>query len=152
MSVRPSLAAVGSLPALPAMDEEPEQPNNSAATVAALSKAIEAVSIATRISGVTGTIPATVALFFIGLVLTKIRDSVADDEEYIELGAFCKEICGMLEQGTNVMNLVELGQFARNATTHLKGIVAEIQKQQAQLNLFPQLFRARDDKKIKSKL
>jgi len=134
------------------MGKEPKQPKNSAATVAALSKAIEAVSIATKISGATGSIPATVALFFIGLVLTKIRDSVADDEEYIELVAFCKQICGMLEQGTNVMNMVELGQFARDATTQLKGIVAEIQKQQGKLNLFPQLFRARDDKKIKSKL
>ncbi|KAF9793062.1 hypothetical protein BJ322DRAFT_1207527 [Thelephora terrestris] len=74
---------------------------------AALSKldvAIECLSVAKEISGIT---PVQVALGSLGALLTVIRDTMANEQRYEELGLNCADICQALDRGTDERKLGE---------------------------------------------
>ena len=45
---------------------------------------------------------------------------MANEEDYVELGLFCADICGALERGMNGKKMDDLSKSARDAIKQLK--------------------------------
>lgn len=54
-----------------------------------------------------------------GLRLTPVQDCMANEQEYIELGLNCANICKVLDRGTNGKKQEELGQSVCEAINQL---------------------------------
>jgi len=54
-----------------------------------------------------------------GFKLTNIQDSMANEEEYVEIGLHCTEICRALDRGMKGKGLDELSQSVFDAITQL---------------------------------
>ena len=58
-------------------------------------------------------------LCYNGLLIEFIQDSVANEQDYVELGLNCADVCKALKQGLNGRRLDELSQSVLEAIEHL---------------------------------
>ena len=54
-----------------------------------------------------------------GLSLTSLQDFIANEEEYVELGLHCADICKAIDRGMNGKKLDELSQSVCEAINQL---------------------------------
>ena len=54
-----------------------------------------------------------------GFRFTYIQDSMANEQEYVELGLSCADICGALDRGMNGKKLGDLSQSVCEAIDQL---------------------------------
>ena len=65
--------------------------------------------------------PATIDFRF-----TFVQDTMVNEQEYIDLGLFCAEICKVMDRGLDGRRLEELGQSALEAIRQLTTWVASV--------------------------
>ncbi|KAF9642177.1 hypothetical protein BDM02DRAFT_3193750, partial [Thelephora ganbajun] len=90
-----------------------------------LNVAMEAMNIAEERSGIMST---KAAFGSISTLLMAIRSSMINNQDYVELGLYCAEICEVLDWGMNGKRLDELGQSLGKTINQLTTTVAEIRR------------------------
>ncbi|KAF9781519.1 hypothetical protein BJ322DRAFT_1111447 [Thelephora terrestris] len=93
--------------------------------------------------------PAQVAFGIAGALLTMIRDSLANQEDFVDLGRACADVCKILDRGLKGRRLGDLSPSVLEAieelTTTLAGIQSEIDKL-GKRNVASQALNANSDK------
>jgi len=102
---------------------KPQRPKEQEGAVSSLNVAIGVVRLAKETSNIR---PATATFSSVGVLLTTIRDSMANASDYVELGLFCADICRTLDRGTDGKNPDDLSKSVYGAIEELRTIVAEI--------------------------
>lgn len=95
-------------------------------------------------------VPPVQAVFgSVSILLSLVRDTMVNEQEYIDLGLFCAEICKVIDRGLDGRRLEELGQSALEAIRQLTTTVAKIQKRvttHAKRKVLSRFFHAKRDK------
>jgi hypothetical protein len=108
------------------------RPKERSGVVSTLNVTIEALNLAKEISSIT---PAKAVFGSVSVLLTMIKvpfpppatssrltfnqESTINEQDYVELGLNCADICGALDRGTNGKKLDDLGQSVCEAINHL---------------------------------
>lgn len=111
-----------------------------------LNIAIDALNLAKDVSVIA---PAQAAFASVNALLTLIRDSIANDQDHVELGLNCADICKALDRGMKGKKTEDLSQSVHEAITQLTTTVAEVQndiRKQSERNRVSRLLHARNDK------
>lgn len=129
------------LPRFSTMDAKSQKPKGRDATLSTLNLAIDALNILSDVSGIE---PAKIAFSSVSALLTMIRvcfllsrndellahvypqDSMINEQEYIEIGLSCADICKALDRGMNGKKLDDLSQSAREAINQLTTYVNQV--------------------------
>ncbi|KAF9641987.1 hypothetical protein BDM02DRAFT_3273625 [Thelephora ganbajun] len=129
------------------MDTNPRARRRDGA-LESLDAAMEAVNIAEERSGIA---PAKVAFGSVSALLTTIRGSKINDQDYVELGLCCTDICEALDRGVNGKQLDEFSQPLGETINQLTATVAEIRRkviEQRRRNAVPPLLPAKNNKEV----
>ncbi|KAF9642815.1 hypothetical protein BDM02DRAFT_3192638, partial [Thelephora ganbajun] len=129
------------------MDTNSQRPRRDG-TPESLNAAMEAMNIAEERSSIA---PAKAAFGSVSALLTTIRGSKFNDQDYVELGLYCADICEALDRGMNGKGLDELSQPMGETINRFTTTVAEIRRKvvkQSGRNVASLLLRARNDKKM----
>ncbi|KAF9642364.1 hypothetical protein BDM02DRAFT_3273490, partial [Thelephora ganbajun] len=113
-----------------------------------LNVAMEAMNIAEERSGIA---PAKAAFGSVSALLAKIKGSMINEQDYVELGLYCADICQALDRGVNGKKPDELNQSLDEAINQLTATVAEIRRkvvEHSRRNAAPPLPRAKNNKEI----
>ncbi|KAF9650784.1 hypothetical protein BDM02DRAFT_3185107 [Thelephora ganbajun] len=113
-----------------------------------LNAAMEAINIAEERSGIA---PAKTAFGSVSALLAKITGSMANEQDYIELGLSCADICQALDRGTSGKRPDELSQSLSEAINQLTATVGEIKKkaiEHSRRNTAPPLPHAKNNKEM----
>ncbi|KAF9647692.1 hypothetical protein BDM02DRAFT_3261539 [Thelephora ganbajun] len=113
-----------------------------------LNAAMEAMDIAEERSGIA---PAKAAFGSVSTLLTKITGSMINDQDYVELGLYCADICEALDRGMNGNGLDELSQSLGETINRFATTVAEIRRkvvEQSRRNAASPLLPAKNDKRM----
>ncbi|KAF9785562.1 hypothetical protein BJ322DRAFT_1109000 [Thelephora terrestris] len=108
-------------------------------------ESIEALNIANDSS----IAPAKVVFGSVGQLLTIVKKSMNNKQDYVELGLTCADLCKALNRGLNGKKSNELSQSVLEAIEQLTTTVAEIQRKvtkQDKRNVFSRLFCAKTGK------
>ncbi|KAF9783536.1 hypothetical protein BJ322DRAFT_1212238 [Thelephora terrestris] len=112
-----------------------------------LNAAIKLISLAK--DACHGIPPAQVAFGIAGTLLTMIRDSLANQQDFVDLGRACADVCKILDRGLKGRQLGDLSSSVLEAigelTTTLAGIQSEIVKL-GKRNAASQALNANSDK------
>ncbi|KAF9645002.1 hypothetical protein BDM02DRAFT_3131398 [Thelephora ganbajun] len=130
------------------MDTNPQRQRGRDDALAMLNAAIEVTYLAEKASNVT---PAKAVFGSVGFILTMIRDTMVNKQDYVELGLYCADICRALDRGTNGRRLGELSQSLVQAISQLTTTVGEIQKnviKQSGRNAVVRAIRTNSDMKM----
>ncbi|KAF9648616.1 hypothetical protein BDM02DRAFT_3260899, partial [Thelephora ganbajun] len=95
--------------------------------------------------------PAKAAFGSVSALLTKITGSMINEQDYVELGLYCADICQALDRGVNGKRPDELSQSLGEAINQLTATVAEIRRkviEQSRRNAAPPLSRAKNNKEM----
>ncbi|KAF9791182.1 hypothetical protein BJ322DRAFT_432487 [Thelephora terrestris] len=128
------------------MATNPQQPKERDGVVTTLNVFIEAFTLAKEISSIT---PAKAVFGSAAVILTTIKEFFANQQDYIELGLNCVEICDVLDRGTKGKEAEHLSQLVRDAINRLQTTVAEIErkvKEESKRNAALRLLHAKSDK------
>ncbi|KAF9787199.1 hypothetical protein BJ322DRAFT_707230 [Thelephora terrestris] len=128
------------------MDTKSQQPKAREGVLSMLNVAIEAVNLAKNISAIA---PAQAAFGSASTLLTMIRDSMANEQDYVDLGVSCADVCQALDRGITERRLDGLSSSVLGAIRQLTATVAEILRKIAERgkrNTVSRLFHAKDDK------
>ena len=115
------------------MDPKSQRPKRRDTTLSSLNTAIEAVNIAKDILSMT---PATAALSTVSVILAAIRvgfllfrfsrlpdectqDSMMNEEDYVDLGLACADVCRALDRGMSGRRVDEFSQSVFEAIGQL---------------------------------
>jgi len=97
----------------------------------------------------TSTTPVNPVFGSAAVLLTMIRDTMANEQEYVDLGLSCADICKALERGMGGKTLDGLSKSVCDAIGQLTTTVAEIQEKvlkRSGRGGFSRFLRSRDDK------
>ena len=106
----------------------PPQQKRQANTLDLLDAAIEAVNLAKGVSsptpakaifGAVSILLTAIRVRLLGYGFTRIRNSMSNKTDYVELGLTCAEICGVLKRGTDGKKTDDLCQPVRGAIEQL---------------------------------
>ncbi|KAF9791217.1 hypothetical protein BJ322DRAFT_435798 [Thelephora terrestris] len=128
------------------MATNPQQPRERDGVVTTLNVFIEAFTLAKEISSIT---PAKAVFGSAAVILTTIKEFFANQQDYIDLGQNCVEICCVLDRGTKGKGTEQLSQLVRDAINRLETTVAEIErkvKEESKRNVALRLLHAKSDK------
>ncbi|KAF9791220.1 hypothetical protein BJ322DRAFT_436311 [Thelephora terrestris] len=147
------------------MATNPQQPKERDGVVTTLNVFIEAFTLAKEISSIT---PAKAVFGSAAVILTTIKvrcflfhataslrlafviqEFFANQQDYVELGQNCVEICCVLDRGTKGKEAEHLSQLVRDAINRLETTVAEIErkvKEESKRNAALRLLHAKSDK------
>jgi len=92
------------------------RPKERDGVLSALNVLIEASNLAKEISSAT---PARAVFGSFAVILTMIVESLANQQDYIELGLNCAEICKVLDRGTKGRGTEHLSRSVREAINQL---------------------------------
>lgn len=114
------------------MASESQQPKERDNSLSALNVAIETLNLAKEVSGIA---PAKAVFGAVGILLAMIRvcslwsatmgrltflqDSMSNEQEYIDLGLYCADICRSLDRGMGGGGPNDLSQSVREAVNQL---------------------------------
>ena len=114
------------------MASESQQPKERDNSLSALNVAIETLNLAKEVSGIA---PAKAVFGAVSILLAMIRvcslrsatigrltflqDSMSNEQEYIDLGLYCADICRSLDRGMGGKGLDDLNQSVREAVNQL---------------------------------
>ncbi|KAF9645616.1 hypothetical protein BDM02DRAFT_3189570 [Thelephora ganbajun] len=124
------------------MDTEPQD-----GALSSLNAAMEITNAAKERSGIA---PAKAAFGSVSALLTMIRGSMTNDQDYVKLGLYCADICQALDRGMNGERLDGFSQSSGDAINRLTTTVAEIKGgviEQSKRNAASPLRPAKNDKK-----
>ncbi|KAF9780538.1 hypothetical protein BJ322DRAFT_1213646 [Thelephora terrestris] len=93
--------------------------------LSSLTASIGALNLAEQNSGIR---PAKTVFGSAGVLLDTIRDSAANDQEYVKLGLSCTNVCRALDRGLNGRRTEDLSGYLLGAIETLTTTVATIQK------------------------
>jgi hypothetical protein len=109
-----------------------QRPKERSGVVSTLNVTIEALNLAKEISSIT---PAKAVFGSVSALLTMIKvpfpppttssrltfnqESTINEQDYVDLGFNCADICGALDRGTNGKKLDDLGQSVCEAINQL---------------------------------
>ncbi|KAF9780540.1 hypothetical protein BJ322DRAFT_1145561, partial [Thelephora terrestris] len=93
--------------------------------LSSLTASIGALNLAEQDSGIR---PAKTVFGSAGVLLDTIRDSAANDQEYVKLGLSCANVCRALDRGLNGRRTEDLSEYLLGAVETLTTTVATIQK------------------------
>ncbi|KAF9780572.1 hypothetical protein BJ322DRAFT_1112560 [Thelephora terrestris] len=93
--------------------------------LSSLAASIGALNLAEQDSGIR---PAKTVFGSAGVLLDTIRDSAANDQEYVKLGLSCANVCRALDRGLNGRRTEDLGGYLLGMIETLTTTVAIIQK------------------------
>ncbi|KAF9780536.1 hypothetical protein BJ322DRAFT_1213644 [Thelephora terrestris] len=115
-------------------------------TLSSLTASIGALNLAEQNSGIR---PAKTIFGSAGVLLDTIRDSAANDQEYVKLGLSCANVCRALDRGLNGKRAEDLSGYLLGAIETLTTAVSTIQKaivKQGKQGPASPLFHAKNDK------
>ncbi|KAF9787323.1 hypothetical protein BJ322DRAFT_716471 [Thelephora terrestris] len=98
--------------------------------------------------GDSGVAPAKDAFGSVGALLTMMKELMIDEQDYVELGLSCANVCRALDRGLDGRRLDELSRSVLETIQLLTTTVAEIQRKitkQTKRNAVGRIFHARDD-------
>jgi len=130
------------------MDTNSKRQKRREGALSALNVAIEAANLAKEVSSMT---PAKAVFGSVSVLLAMIRDSMANETDYVDLGLACVNVCKAFDRGIDGKNLDDLSRSVCEAIALLMRIVTEIQEkivEKGERNLLSRLVHARNDKEI----
>jgi len=114
------------------MDVNSQQPKGQGGALSSLNVAIEVLNLAKEVSDIT---PAKAAFGSVSVLLTMVRvrspnsamnsgftsiqDSIINEQEYVELGLSCADICRALDRGLEGKSLNDLSRSVCEAINRL---------------------------------
>ncbi|KAF9785563.1 hypothetical protein BJ322DRAFT_839464 [Thelephora terrestris] len=128
------------------MGPKPQRKEGRDGAIAMLNVAIDALNLAKEVSSAT---PAKAVFGTAGILLSMIRDSVANRDDYVALGLACADVCRALERGLDGRRADQLTRSALEAIGQLTKAMAQIQRSVIELgkrNLFSRVLHATSDK------
>ncbi|KAF9643833.1 hypothetical protein BDM02DRAFT_3191163 [Thelephora ganbajun] len=123
------------------MDANPQRRRQDGA-LESLNAAMNAMNIAEERSGIA---PAKVVFGSVNALLTKITGSMIDEQDYVELGLYCADICQALDRGTNGRRPDEFSQSLGEAINQL---TAKVIERDSRRNAAPPFPHARNNKEM----
>ncbi|KAF9781749.1 hypothetical protein BJ322DRAFT_1111675 [Thelephora terrestris] len=113
--------------------------------LSSLNVAIEVLNLAKEISSIT---PAKAVFGVASILLAMIRDLMASEQDYVELGLSCAHVCQVLERGLNERQTDDLNKSVLTAIEKLTTTVEAIQNKivkQGERNAVSRFFHSRAD-------
>ncbi|KAF9787373.1 hypothetical protein BJ322DRAFT_720156 [Thelephora terrestris] len=96
-----------------------------------------------------GFAPAQIALGTVCVLLTLIRDTMGNKQDFVDLGLFCVKVCEALDRGLKERGSNNLNESVHKAVAQLTATMAEIQgtvKQKGKQSWASAIIHARGDK------
>ncbi|KAH9028201.1 hypothetical protein EDB85DRAFT_1971335, partial [Lactarius pseudohatsudake] len=107
------------------MASQSQQPKTQDGVPLSLDIAINMVNIGKEASSMT---PAPAVFGAVAILLTTIRDKMANDQDCVDLGLLCVSVCDALQRGTDGKKLEDLNGSVRDAIKRLEATVAKIRQ------------------------
>ena len=83
-------------PPVSTMTSKSQRTKEKDTTLSALNVSIDALNLAKESSSVT---PAETAFSSVSALLAMIKDSIPNEQDYVDLGLFCADVCNALDRG-----------------------------------------------------
>ncbi|KAF9787276.1 hypothetical protein BJ322DRAFT_1019728 [Thelephora terrestris] len=123
-----------------------KRPKGRDGAISALNVAIDGFSLAKEISSAT---PAKAVFGSVSILLGMIKDTMANEQDYVDLGLHCAKICETLRRGMDKTKQEDFSKCLCEAITQLKATVEEIQgkvTKQSGRHPVSRFIRSRNDK------
>ncbi|KAH9005596.1 hypothetical protein EDB86DRAFT_1463631 [Lactarius hatsudake] len=112
-------------PCVLTMASQSQQPKTQDGVPLSLDIAINIVNIGKEVSSMT---PAPAVFGVVAMLLTTIRDQMANDQDCVDLGVLCASVCDALKRGTDGKKLEDLNESVRDAIRRLEATVEKIRQ------------------------
>jgi len=107
------------------------------------------INVVNRAKDFCGILPAQAAFTSASVLLTMIRDTMANDQDCVDPGRVCGEVCEALDRGLDEKRMDQLNRSVFGEIGQLTTTVAEMQgkvAKQGKRNVVSQFFHAKDSR------